>query len=419
MTITGVSGFRAERDPVTLLPEPDRRELWCPIVSSDDHVLEPSHLFVGRVPEKFADAVPYMVEDEDGLPFWVVEGGHIPITIANGSSGRPPREWTNTAQRFDDFRPGVADSTLRLADMDLNGVWASLCFPSLVWGFAGRVFAAMRDLQVGLACVRAYNDWMIEEWIGPHRDRYIPCQIPWLADPAIAAEHIEANASRGFRAVTLPESPDRLGFPSIHSGAWDPFFRACEETGTVINLHVGSSGWVQRPSADSPVEVAVALFPVSGISAVVDWLYARVPLRFPGIKVALSEAGVSWVPMVLERLSHAYRYVDASGAWTPADPRPDDVVRRNFWFGSIDDPSAFRMLDLIGDDHIMVESDYPHGDSTWPDTQRLLRSNLGHLDHRTIQKIAYGNAAALYRHAPPPPEWISASVVGGGAGSIS
>jgi predicted TIM-barrel fold metal-dependent hydrolase len=415
MTITGVSGFNAEREPVTLLPDPDRRELWCPIVSADDHVLEPPHLFEGRVPAKFADAVPYVVEDEEGLPFWVVDGGHIPITIANGSSGRPPSEWANTAQRFEDFRPGVGDSTLRLADMDLNGVWASLCFPSLVWGFAGRVFASMRDPDVGLACVRAYNDWMTEEWAGPHPDRYIPCQLPWLADPGTAAAEVEANASRGFRAVTFPESPDRLGFPSIHSGAWDPFFRACEETGTVINLHVGASGWVQRPSVESPVEVAVALFPVSGISAVVDWLYARVPLRFPGIKVALSEAGVSWVPMVMERLDHAYRYVDASGAWTRADPHPNDVVRRNFWFSSIEDPSAFRMLDIIGDDQIMVESDYPHGDSTWPDTQQVIRSDLGHLDRRTIQKIAYGNAAALYRHPLPPQEWIASSVVGAGA----
>jgi predicted TIM-barrel fold metal-dependent hydrolase len=288
-----------------------------------------------------------------------------------------------------------------------------LCFPSLVWGFAGRVFAAMPDRELGLSCVRAYNDWMIEEWCGPQPDRYIPCQIPWLADPATAAHQIEVNARRGFRAVTFPETPDRLGFSSIYSGAWDPFFRACEETETVINLHVGSSGWVQRPSAESPVEVAVALFPVSGISALVDWLYARIPLRFPQVKVAFSEAGVSWVPMMLERLDRAYRHVDASGAWSRHDPHPNDVVKRNFWFASVEDPAAFRLLDLIGDDRVLVEADYPHADSTWPDTQALLRSELGHLDRPSIENVAYANAAALYRHPPPPLDWIARSVIGG------
>jgi predicted TIM-barrel fold metal-dependent hydrolase len=293
-------------------------------------------------------------------------------------------------------------------------VWASVCFPSLVWGFAGRVFALLGDRELGRACMTAYNDWMLEEWCASKPDRYIPCQIPWLADPQAAAQDIEVNSARGFRAVTFPESPDRLGFPSIYSGEWDNFFRACEETETVINLHVGSSGWVQRPSPDSPVEVAVALFPLSGMSALIDWLYARIPLNFPGIKIALSEAGVSWVPMMKERLQRAYRHVGETGAWTSRDPHPNDVVQRNVWFNSIEDPLAFRILDLIGEDRILVEADYPHADSTWPDTQELLRSNLGHLRGSVVQKIAFKNAAMLYRHPEPPDEWVERSVVGSG-----
>ena len=260
--------------------------------------------------------------------------------------------------------------------------------------------------------MRAYNDWMIEEWCASSRERYIPCQIPWLADPQAAAKDIEANAGRGFRAVTFPESPDRLGFPSIYSGQWDNFFHACEETETVINLHVGSSGWVQRPSADSPVEVAVALFPLSGMSALVDWLYARIPLRFPRIKIALSEAGVSWVPMMKERLQRAYRHVKETGAWTSHDPHPNEVLQRNVWFNSIEDPSAFRMLELIGEDRILIEQDYPHADSTWPETQALLRSDLGHLEGAVVQKIAFKNAASLYRHPEPRLDWVQRSIVG-------
>ena len=400
------------RGNVTLLPDPTARELWCPIISADDHVLEPPDLFEGRLPQRLAAGAPSLVEDENGVPFWCVDDLYYPITIANGSVGRPPTEWRNAPQKFEDFRPGVADTAQRVKDMDLNGIWASLCFPSMIWGFAGRRFSSMRDGEVGLACLRAYNDWMIEDWCNSQPGRFIPCQIAWLADPEVAAAEIRSNAARGFRAVTFPETPDRLGFPSIYSRAWDPFFRACEETETVINLHVGSSGLVARPSADSPVDVAVALFPVNGLMALVDWLYARIPINFPGIKVTLSEAGVSWVPMMTERLSRSYRHVEASDVWSASDPHPNDLIRRNFWFTSIEDPSAFHSLDLIGEDRVILESDYPHQDSTWPDTQALIASDLGHLAPDVVRKIAYENAAGLYGHSAPPADWMQRSVIG-------
>ena len=167
-----------------------------------------------------------------------------------------------------------------------------------------------------------------------------------------------------------------------------------------------------RPSGDSPTDVAVTLFPVNGVMAAVDWVYARIPIRLPNIRIVMSEAGVSWVPMVLERLARSYRFVDASDSWSPDEPHPNDLLLRNFWFASIEDPSAFRMLDVIGDDKVMIESDYPHADSTWPDTQPLIAAELGQLDPAVIRKIAFGNASALYRHPPPPASWMARSVIG-------
>jgi predicted TIM-barrel fold metal-dependent hydrolase len=396
----------------TFLPDPEPRAPWCPIISVDDHVVEPPDLFATRLPRSMVDDAPTMVEDEHGIPFWVVDGLCYPLATSNGSAGRPVAEWVHMAQKYEDFRRGVYDARARLDDMDLNGVWASLCFPSFVWGFAGRRFSAMRDAEVGLASLRAYNDWMLDEWCATDANRFVACQVPWLADPSTAAEEIYANAGRGFRAVTFPETPDRVGFPSVHSPAWDPFFRACEETETVINLHVGASGSVARPSVDSPTDVAVTLFPVNGVMAAVDWIYARIPIRFPNIKIVMSEAGVSWVPMVRERLARSYRFVDASDAWSPHDPHPNELLQRSFWFASIEDPSAFHMLDVIGADRVMLESDYPHADSTWPDTQSLIAAELGHLDSAAIRKIAYGNASALYRHPSPPDAWLTGSVIG-------
>ena len=106
----------------------------------------------------------------------------------------------------------------------------------------------MRDPAAGLASVRAYNQWHLEEWCGAHPERFIPCQIPWLGDPIVAAEEIRKNHDLGFRAVSFSENPEVRGFPGLYSDYWDPFFQACEETETVINLHVGSSGKTRQPS---------------------------------------------------------------------------------------------------------------------------------------------------------------------------
>jgi predicted TIM-barrel fold metal-dependent hydrolase len=405
---------------VTFIDEPAPESLFCPMISVDDHVLEPPEIFEGRLPSRLQPAAPRIVHDEEGVPAWLVDDKRLPIILLNGAAGRVRREWRGAARsRYDEFRPSVWNPLPRLDDMDQGGIWASLCFPSVIWGFAGWRFARMADPEVGLACVRAYNDWMLEAWCGVAPDRYVPCQLPWLGDATLAAAEIRRNADRGFRAVSFSENPEGLGFAPLYGDDWDPFFAACEETGTVINLHVGSSGRTPNPSSMSPADVISALFPVSGIETVVDWIYARIPIRFPELRIALSEAGVSWVPMVIERLRRSYRMVEASDCWQASDPDPVELLRRSFYFTSIEDPSAFRMLDLIGEDRVMVESDFPHMDSTWPASQEMLRGQLEGLPRETVEKVCFGNAAALYRHPLPPPELIARSEVASSSRRVS
>jgi len=407
------NGRSIERGTITYLAEPEPRELWCPIISVDDHVLEPENLFTSRVDPAFGDAVPHIEYDAEDVPYWLVGDLREPMRLTTcGAVGRPMSEWSLAPQKYSEFRLGVYDVHARVLDMDLNGVWASLNFPSFVFGFAGRRLSALKDSDLGLACVRAYNDWMIGEWCGAYPDRFVPCQIPWLRDPAVAASEVRSNAKLGFRAVSFPENPEALGYPHIYSDYWDPFFAACEETGTVINLHVGSSGQVQRPCSASPIDVGVALFPVGAILGLVDWIFSKIPLRFPELKIALSEGGVSWVPMAMERLARAYRQAESSLVWSKKDPDPVEILQRNFWFTSIEDPSAFRFIDLIGVDKVMVESDYPHADSSWPDTQELIRKDVGGLDDAGVRKVCFENAAALYRHPAPPDSLFKTSVVG-------
>ena len=401
-------------ETVTFIDEPQAEELFCPIISVDDHVLEPPSVFEGRLPSALQEKAPRVEFDDEGVPWWVIEAKRLPIILTNGAAGRVQSEWKGAARcRYEEFRTGVCDGKERLADMDLVGVWASLCFPSVLWGFAGWRFARIHDAELGLASLKAYNDWMIEEWCATAPDRFLPCQLPWLADPSVAAEEIYRNAARGFHAVSFSENPEGLGFPGIYDPVWEPFFKACEETGTVLNLHVGSSGQTVNPSSMSPPDAIAALFPITGIETVVDWIYSKIPIRYPNLKIALSEAGFSWVPMVIERLRRAYRMVEASEAWSLDDPDPVDLLRRNFYFTSLEDPSGFQMLDQIGEDHVMVEVDFPHMDSTWPLSQQMIRSELDHLPVPVIEKVCFRNAAALYQHPVPPASMIAGSVVGG------
>jgi predicted TIM-barrel fold metal-dependent hydrolase len=398
---------------VTFIPDPEPDELFCPIVSVDDHVLEPPTTFEGRMPARFANRTPHVEVDDAGVPWWIIERHRMPILFANGAAGRVMEEWKGASRcAYDEFRPSVSEPVARLTDMDIVGVWASLCFGSTLWGFAGSRFARLEDREFGLAALRAWNDWMIDEWCATDRERFIPCQLPWLADAEVAAGEIRANAERGFRAVSFSENPEGLGFASIYDEAWDPFFRACAETATVVNLHVGSSGRTPNPSAASPPEVIAALFPLSGMETVVDWIYAKVPVRHPDLQVVLSEAGVSWVPMVVERLRRAYRHLPASEVWRAEDPDPIDVLRRNFHFASLEDPSGFAMLDWIGEDRVMVETDFPHMDSTWPGCQAMIRSELSSLEPRVIAKVCYENACRLYRHPLPPDELVARATMG-------
>ncbi len=132
----------------------------------------------------------------------------------------------------------------------------------------------------------------------------------------------------------------------------------------------------------------------------VDWLYSMIPVRFPDIKIVLSEGGIGWVPAFIDRLDHMLKYHGLHGTWKGIELSPAEVLRRNFWFCALDDPSASQLRDRIGVDHILMEADYPHADSTWPDTQDR-RGAAGRPARRGHPQVTYENAAALFRHPVP------------------
>lgn len=393
---------RGSERTVTFLPEPQRQPRRYTVISADDHIVEPRHTFEGRVPARLADRAPRVIEKQDGSETWVYDGQEIPNVGFNAVVGRPVSEYSFEPARFDEMRRGAWDIHARIADMDINGVYASLNFASFLPGFAGqRLQLSTPDRELALASVRAWNGWHIEEWAGSYPERIIPCQIPWLHNPDLAADEIRRNAERGFKAVSFTEAPHLLGLPSLHTRHWDPFLRACAETGTVVNLHIGSSGTSPSTAEDAPPDAVGVLFFAYAMFAAVDWLYSLAPVRFPDLKICLSEGGIGWVPGLLDRLDHMLSYHSMYGTWTGIEPTPAEVLRRNFWFCAVEDPSTFELRDRIGVDHILLESDYPHCDSTWPHTQATIASEIGHLPAGEIQKITWENASRLYRHPVP------------------
>jgi predicted TIM-barrel fold metal-dependent hydrolase len=385
----------------TLLPDPEPRPVRYTVISVDDHLVEPPGMFEGRVPAKFAGLAPRIVENEHGHELWEFDGQRFTQVGMNAVAGRK-REFVKVEPtRFEDMRPGCWDIHARVRDQDINGVWASLNFPSQITGFSGRVFSQCSDPELGLAVTRAWNDWFHDEWWQPYPDRSIPNGITFLTDPEIGAAEIRRNAARGFRSVTLPERPHQVGLPTVFSGYWDPIIAACADTGTVISLHVGSSGMADLP-ADSPrLQLGATLFGQLSLTACAEWLWSGIPVRFPDVKIAMSEGGIGWVAMLLDRLDNIVTRSGYGADFDTSGLLPAEVLQRNFWFCTIDDPSTIDTRERIGIDHIMVEVDYPHGDSTWPDTQDVIERYWGHLPVEELRKLTHENAATLYRWPLP------------------
>jgi predicted TIM-barrel fold metal-dependent hydrolase len=369
------------------------------LVSVDDHVVEPPNLFQGHLAEGLAEHAPRVVRKDDGTEVWVYEGTEVPNIGLNAVSGRPPEEYGIEPTAFADMRPGCYDIDERVRDMDANGVLGSMCFPSFPQ-FCGQLFARSKDKDVGLAMLRAYNDWHIDEWCGTYPGRFIPLSLPPLWDPELMAAEVRRVAAKGCHAVTFSENPEKLGYPSFHSTHWDPFFTACADEGTVICLHIGSSSQLVMTSVDAPIDVLISLQPMNIVLAAADLLWSRVLRAFPSIKFALSEGGIGWIPYFLERVDYVYQN---HRAWTGqdfGDRLPSQVFKERILTCFIDDAFGLENRHHIGVDIITWECDYPHSDSTWPHSPERLAKALTGIPDDEIDKITHVNAMRHFRFDP-------------------
>jgi len=365
------------------------------LISVDDHIIEHGRVWTDRLAVKWHELCPHVVEEGD-REFWVYDGNRSETMGLNAVAGREREDYSTDPVRFSDMIPGCYEPAARVADMDRDGVRASLGFPSYP-RFCGQTFLmAGTDRELGLLCVQAWNDFVLDEWCATAPDRFIPMIIGPLWDPQGMADEVERCAARGARALSFCENPAKLGLPSLHDDHWDPLWRACEQTETVVALHIGTSGSIPVTSPDAPVPVGIALAGTLAQAACTDIMMSRIPPRFPNLRFALSEGGIGWVPYALERADYTWeRHRFWSGLGD--DRKPSDVFRECIWMCFIDDVAGLEMRERIGVDKIMWECDYPHSDSTWPHSQKRAAEVLGGLPDDEVAAITHGNAERLFR----------------------
>lgn len=371
------------------------------LVSVDDHIVEPAEMFEGRLPARFQDQAPRVVKVGDN-DVWEFAGRRAGYLGLNAVAGRPPDEWGLEPTSYWEFRRGCYDVDERVKDMNANGVLASLNYPSFP-RFCGQFFTetAATEPELAKAVVEAYNDWHLDAWVGAYPDRFIGCSIPMLWDPVLAGAEIRRTAAKGCHAVTFSMNPHALGLPSLHDEYWDPFWAACAETETIVCMHVGSDSRPGQTSPDAPMNVRITCAGINIYPTAADLVWSQIFRHFPGVKVALAEGGIGWIPYFLERADYTYKHHQA---WTAIDIGsriPSEIFNDQIVTCFIDDAFGAENIRRMNVDMVCWECDYPHSDSTWPispeETHRYLKL-IG--DDDIVRKITHENAMRLFKFDP-------------------
>jgi predicted TIM-barrel fold metal-dependent hydrolase len=356
------------------------------IISADDHMdmhVLPPALFSERLPRALRERAPRVERTERG-DFWMVDGR---VITSSGSQKGSGIVWAfeKAGLPDDGFRP--ADPALRLADMDLDGVYAQVIYgPPL--GLPGA------DPALKLACARVYNDWAAE-WNAHDPERlcllaYLPTQSP--EDAAAEAERIAELGHRG--AVLGVFEP---GVP-VYDSAWEPLWAVVSEARLPLSFHFGGGTSLIKSRPFSWMMPAyVSCLPLQLDEGLASMIFCGALERNPGLRLVVAECGIGWLPYFLWRMDLMFDTYNSQTRDHALSRRPSEIFREQVFVTFQEDPVGVPLIGQIGADNVMWASDYPHPNSTFPDSKSAVDALAASAGEEIARKVAGGNAARLYR----------------------
>ncbi len=375
----------------------DAASITYPIIDCDAHVNEPPDLWLERLPSKWKDRAPQVRHDDNG-DLWIFDGGREKWPVGlTAVAGLSYFDYKPMGITYASMRPGSFDTRARLDDMDADGIYAQILYPSVTLRGA-RIYSQDRNLQV--ACVRAYNEWLLE-FCEDSGGRLIGQAILPTTNLEDAIAELEWALENGHRGCVISSFPNGSLDPKPED---DKFWALAEEAGVPIAVHIGSfvrgSLAGRRESWSSLAFVGMAALTKAGgqtLPVVCDILFSGIFQRFQRLQIVLVESNIGWIPTLLEQSDDMFRrYRWYTGAANEQKEMPSDIFFRNFWASFMVDTVGMDLRHRINVDHMMWSTDYPHSGSDWPDSRVTIERVFRDVPVDEVKKMLHTNCKSLY-----------------------
>jgi predicted TIM-barrel fold metal-dependent hydrolase len=358
-------------------------------ISADSHITEPPHCYVDYIDPKFRDRAPKIVALPNVGDSFVIEGMTNPIPMGLvAAAGKEPSQITTDGVAFKDLWRSGWDSHYRVADQEKDGVAAEMIYPTV-----GMMLCNHPDFDFKKACFEAYNRWLAE-YCAVAPDRLYGLAQVSMRTPEDGIAELKAVKAMGFKGVMMPGDP---AVEDYDSKVYDAVFATAVELGLPLSFHIlttRSGALAQNPRGP---RINAFLSIIRGCQDIMGTLiFGGVFDRHPGLKVVCVEADAGWVPHYMYRMDHAYK---RHRYWMKAPPLkrlPSEYFADHIYVTFQDDWVAFKTKDLCNVRRLMWASDFPHSDSTWPNSQAVLEEQTASLTEQERNWICHDNVAELY-----------------------